>query len=55
MSRRWKCCSKRPREAKRIMDQVLAALTRSRMLLQLQRTFAARLLEGEAKGTSPEG
>jgi hypothetical protein len=25
------------------------------MLLQLQRTFAARLLEGEAKGTSPDG
>jgi hypothetical protein len=25
------------------------------MLLQLQRTFAARLLEGKAKGTSPDG
>src|SRR5260370_28817400 len=30
-------------------------VTRSRMLLQLQRTFAARLLVGEAKGTSPDG
>ena len=30
-------------------------MTRSRMLLQLQRTFAARLLEGKAKGTSPDG
>ena len=30
-------------------------MTRSRMLLQLQRTFAARLLEGKPKGTSPDG
>src|SRR5258708_20061750 len=30
-------------------------VTRTRMLLQLQRTFAARLLGGKAKGTSPDG
>ena len=30
-------------------------MTRTRMLLQLQRTFAARLLGGKAKGTSPDG
>jgi hypothetical protein len=30
-------------------------MTRSRMLLRLQRTFAARLLEREAKGTSADG
>jgi hypothetical protein len=29
-------------------------MTRSRILLQLQRAFAARLLEGEAKGASPD-
>jgi hypothetical protein len=29
-------------------------VTRSRMLLQLQRTFAARLLQGKAKGSSPD-
>src|SRR5260370_33207702 len=29
-------------------------VTRSRMLLQLQRTFAAHLSEGEIKGISPE-
>src|SRR5260221_7301843 len=30
-------------------------VTRTRMLLQLQSTFAARLLGGKAKGTSPDG
>src|SRR5258705_13620777 len=30
-------------------------VTRSRMLLQLQRTFAARLLEWKEKGPSPDG
>ncbi len=29
-------------------------MTRSRMLLQLQRTFAAHLLEGKVKGASPD-
>src|SRR6266481_5487089 len=33
----------------------LGGVTRTRMLLQLQRTFAARLLEWKAKGTSPDG
>src|SRR5260221_13847448 len=32
-----------------------ACMTRPSMLLQVQRAFAARLLAGEAKGTSPDG
>jgi hypothetical protein len=52
-SRRWRCCSKRPREPAD-HGSGFGGVTRSRMLLQLRRTFAARPLEGQAKGTSPD-